>query len=811
MKTALAVFVLTALLCGSVQAAGDLVICIDTSGSMRFKLLPDGQNIPGSCADMMTVTPDPGGAHPPETRYRIAHDALFDIVQNLLSPMAEEGPVGAVHVVRFPDYGTATPQTFSATCVDNPFTSSPTCDDLYDSFLTTDLSISCIYGTPLKSGLGSSNAKLYPPSGACPSTPGVGKMILLICDGQPTDGWNPVDVAGDLQNLVCDDVQINAVGIGNYAANDYFDLLFQIAKERNGKFFGYVEPIPPLPQGSWQGTAFSNTANILTLLEKEFMNILGYQPYYEPAGFLSPGDQADFEFTVTPLDTGLVFAVHWEPGNDQDIAASIVLPDKTEIQDSAENLSGHYRVSRSDGSVYFMFFKRLIESNYGEWQLKLHAADANPGPVEYTYSVYTTSPLVVSSDFPRAVFKTGDYLNGKTSAKLRDELVKNVSVEVSFVKPENWRGDWISTEELSEEELRIIGEGMPTEEGKIARWAEDTPLIDRKCVYLQAIKGKAFTELFDEDVVTETLYDDGKHNDGAAGDGILNNNFLEAVTPGMYQVLYRITGTTADGSPFRRELFFHSYVEVNVQGDWQKSKISFKRLPDREGKAATRVLVKPIGILGHVPLPGKGEMIEIAPEHGSVHGALVDRLDGTYAQEIVYDPGLGKPNVFVAYGLEKFPPRRVVYVPEWQGIAYAGVLFLDNDLQFTDPKIWGIKIDRYLTDKWFLEAVFGVGEPKDNLGVKGTSYIFALNAKLSPYRSDRFRPFVVAGVGRLGFSGFTFDDGAFAANIGTGLDFALSDHVALGLEATDYIAFDLYGESVTHNLCVGGGVIIRFY
>jgi hypothetical protein len=815
MKTVLAVLVVMGTLYGSLHAAGDLVICIDTSGSMRFPLAPTATNPAATCADMISISPDPGGVHPPETRYRTAHTALFDIVGNLLVPMADEGPVGAVHLVRFPDYASAVPLAFSTTCSDNPFENSvsSSCVDIYDSFLTTNLAISCVHGTPLKSGLEESNKLLYPPAGGCPPTPGAGKMILLICDGEPTDGWNKADVSGDLQNRVCDDVEINAIGIGNYASNDYFSLLHQIATKRNGDFFGYIDPQPPpgVTPGTWPGTSFDNTANILAPLDKIFMNTLGYQSIVDPGGALAPGEQSDFEFAVTSLDTGLVFAIHWDPGDGRDIAANIVLPDSTEIPDYAEGLPGYYRVSRADGSIYFLFFNDLIRSNLGEWRLSLSADDDNPEPVEYNYSVYTRSPLVVDTEFARTSFKTGEYFSGKTRATLWDKPVKDIAVEVSFVAPTNWRGDWNSRQKLSEKELMTLGRGMPTEAGGIASWAEDTPLIDRKCAYLQVFRGQTFIELFDDDLVTRRLYDDGRHNDGMAGDGEFNSDFLKAVTPGMYQVLYTITGTTAEGVPFRREHFCHSYVDVNVEGDWEDSNISFKRLPSRDRLAATRVSVEFIGKTGHRPLPGKAGIIRIVPEHGSVDGPLVDRLDGTYTQEIVYDPRRGRPNVSVMYGRELFPARRVAYIPRWQIMAYAGPLLFDGDLPFTNPLIWGIKIDRYLSERWALEGVFGMGKPEDDLGVKGTLYVSALNAKLFLFQTDHLRPFVAFGVGHLQFRDFTTDDDAFASSVGAGLNFAFSEHVALGVEATDYVAFDLYGEDVTHNLYVGGGVVISFF
>lgn len=156
-KSSVLFITLLLIIARSIQAQQDLVICMNTSGSMRFQLLPGGTNIPGTCLDMESVTPDPGGVHPSTTRYQIARNALLDISCSLLAEMANEDEIGEVHVVRFPKYGFADPQTFTATC-DNPFENSPSsyCDDIFD-FITDTIYIECVHGEPLTDGLQESN------------------------------------------------------------------------------------------------------------------------------------------------------------------------------------------------------------------------------------------------------------------------------------------------------------------------------------------------------------------------------------------------------------------------------------------------------------------------------------------------------------------------------------------------------------------------------------------------------------------------------------------------------------------------------
>jgi hypothetical protein len=50
-----------------------------------------------------------------------------------------------------------------------------------------------------------------------------------------------------------------------------------------------------------------------------------------------------------------------------------------------------------------------------------------------------------------------------------------------------------------------------------------------------------------------TLYDDGQHQDGDAGDGEYANSFTRTQQAGTYHFLFRATGTSRDGQPVQRE------------------------------------------------------------------------------------------------------------------------------------------------------------------------------------------------------------------------------------------------------------------
>ena len=66
----------------SLHAQTSLVICFDTSGSMRYRLIPTL----GTCEYDLNPDEVSGNQHP-DTRYRIALEVLNSINTNLLSPL----------------------------------------------------------------------------------------------------------------------------------------------------------------------------------------------------------------------------------------------------------------------------------------------------------------------------------------------------------------------------------------------------------------------------------------------------------------------------------------------------------------------------------------------------------------------------------------------------------------------------------------------------------------------------------------------------------------------------------------------------
>lgn len=824
-------------LCGQINAMqNDLVICLDVSGSMRFPYLPAGAGGAGTCNEMLPIGVPAAsvGTHHVDSRYAKVHEALTEVFLMLEAlELAPGGGVGSVHVVRFPHVAPSPDEEtdpFPATCV-NPFSTSASVCEVTD-YITDDILIDCSsHGTPLAAALQVSNNLLHPLGPCLPGTAGdatgpLNKMVLLISDGQPTDLFNTVDngvINSQLGLNVCDDVQIHAIGIGNYTALNYFSLLNRIADRRRGRFYGYVPPGGAA--GSWSGgtTALpigdvdlnflAKTLDFLTDLKSHLAAMFGYGAIADPGTLLDPGQTKEFPFVITRLDTSLIFTLHWEDAR-RDVDAAIVLPNGQIIPDTSGDFDVGYSVRRGRRSTSFTFFNRFIAQQHGEWRLRLTGPQSEKDATFVIYSVFTRSDLRVNTEFARKSFKTGDFFSGKTSINFQNTRLTNAKVEVGYQAPENWRGNWNSQQKLTSAERRLIQTGIPDANGEIIPWSNELTLIERKFIYLNNLKNRQFFARFESGVNVAPLFDNGdsEDEDDNANDGVYNAKFFKLRTPGLHQVQYRISGETQDGTPFQRELYFHKFVDVNIEPIWENSKVKFKPLAGEGNRQRTRVTVKFQDKFGNLPLPPDSGIVQIdLDERGQKAGTLVNRLDGTYSQDFSYDPALGKPQVFVQYGEGKFPSRPVIFIPEKELVPGTKYLFLDDSLGMTNPVMAVFRYDWYLSTRWVLGMEAAVGPAKDRMDVKGTVLTSSLNLKLNLLTGDTFRPYVFGGASYLRFQGFSTDDQTVAGTLGLGAVIPLTLRLALSLEGADLIANDLYGFHWTHHFYAAIGIAYGLY
>jgi opacity protein-like surface antigen len=131
---------------------------------------------------------------------------------------------------------------------------------------------------------------------------------------------------------------------------------------------------------------------------------------------------------------------------------------------------------------------------------------------------------------------------------------------------------------------------------------------------------------------------------------------------------------------------------------------------------------------------------------------------------------------------------------------------LDIDTAFGFDAWGGYKFNKWIATELQLEYLNGFDAKILGIDIDGQAVTFGANLKLFPLASvlpDRVQPFVMAGPGftwlELDAGGFDADELDFSARFGGGIDFYLTDNIALqasssyvlstgDLDGTDYIS-----------------------
>jgi hypothetical protein len=134
------------------------------------------------------------------------------------------------------------------------------------------------------------------------------------------------------------------------------------------------------------------------------------------------------------------------------------------------------------------------------------------------------------------------------------------------------------------------------------------------------------------------LHDDGAHGDGEANDGDYANSFTDTTKEGTYTFRFRIEGTLADGSRFSR-LFVRS-TWVGVKPDPGATTMVWTTLGGLpSGQFGQLLTFTPKAANGELLGPFRHDVISITVSDGTLDRGLVDNLDGSYSQRVLYKGG----------------------------------------------------------------------------------------------------------------------------------------------------------------------------
>jgi Trypsin-like peptidase domain/von Willebrand factor type A domain len=432
--------------------------------------------------------------------------------------------------------------------------------------------------------------------------------ILLLTDGLQ----NTPPMIGDVEASL-GGTQLCVLGFGTEASLDGA-LLTRLARDHRGI---YTRAEDGLSLRKFFVLGFGNI----------FESGISMDPLHElPAGAV----EADpIELRVCG-ESRLTVVLGWERPVSR-LRLTLVTPGGTELTASTPGLVA----SSGDTWTFLRLPLPFGGERDGSWQIKVSRAGSDPElaaplPAErfFIASVIDGGPYLRPFATRRRYY-TGDTIN--PLVELRDPTGRHVHAEVTLEveSPRDGTGNVLARSGL-----------RPSRE-------VDGDVLDARASTLTALEAERDGPIIATTTRTFELFDDGEHDDGAIEpDGIFGNPLAE-LTASEGNYTFRAVAKFGDGCIATRESFWSAQVDVGI--DPGATTVTTTVLgAARDGRRQVRMTVTPRDAFGNYLGPGRMGQFEVAPTPGSeLAGALVDLGDGSYAHDVLWEPGSGPAGVII--------------------------------------------------------------------------------------------------------------------------------------------------------------------
>ena len=594
------------------------------------------------------------------------------------------------------------------------------------------------------------------------------KMIILLSDGKQNRGRDPLDVitSTDWPGAV----KVFSVGLGEDDIEP--ETIDRISSMTYGDF--RISPSPREIEGffceilcntSWklQNIPVNGTTAVVDGSKVAFIVI-----WDDPA--------VPVTFTITP------------PGG-----GGAITP--TSNPYSASGVTVNHHPAGAGENHAFYVINGIPESMYGDWQFtSLSATDVllkvvqDPAVIaEFSFDKieqFTGEPLILTA----RITEHGKPLTGLTDVKAR--LVRSPALAVGTLLSEN-----------------SPDTGYPATP---QRGADITPYRH----YLKGVmKAAGITSLSKTDPLSVILHDDGLAGDLRANDGIYTGAFNGASKEGSYSFKFDARGSSSAGYKFQRGEELSTYVNFKAQPDKTEIVAIAEKLESDSNRLITTVRVIPKDSFGAYLGPFKADLIGLELKHGTVSGAPVDNMDGSYTFT-VYRPVDSKLQVTAVIGDVIVADRQEIEPPEepdpgdgdqdaddeqFSGSLHAGLTLPVGDAgDFYDSGFSaGVDLEYQITPELSLVGILGYKWFQGGSSLIDDTYWFSGNLNLKASTDfDPLRLFVKGGPGfYVPESGSTRP----GFNIGGGVDYDIDanltaefglDYHYIDLEDGDFTFFD---------------------
>ncbi len=442
------------------------------------------------------------------------------------------------------------------------------------------------------------------------------RVVLLLSDGMENSPLflDPANGTPVYTMPTQPDIEVYAVGLG-LPENMNPDLLSWLALQRSQTAKGH----------------FNTTKEDWITLHKFFINILSdtFLTQYtvlDPVYHLGTGENVSIPVDIVDSDKGATFAVYWTDPSSQ-FLVELITPLGNVITPKNASLHG---VDYAMADLYTFYRVSFLpphqwhaEEQSGVWTLVITAIEAPPEKETLSVSVIAPSDLSFQPSVDQGLYTTGEPVHLRAELLERGRPVKDARVTVTVTEPTDGLGNILSQQIDFEPNTPLELE-----------WSKDsmaTPKFEKVAMLSQMWPGP----LIDYDSRSIRLFDDGLHDDGAAGDGVWANTYTGTTVEGVYTFTFLASGVSRLGEPTTREKTLSTMVEVR-DIDLRETDIDVERFFPQmlPGYIGYRVAVVPKDSFGNFVGPGHAWWISIEAPDADYVDELVDNNAGEYSRTI---------------------------------------------------------------------------------------------------------------------------------------------------------------------------------
>ncbi|MGB3341424.1 MAG: C25 family cysteine peptidase [bacterium] len=415
------------------------------------------------------------------------------------------------------------------------------------------------------------------------------RVILLVTDGKEnTEPWIEA-VEGDIINH---NATVYSLGLG-YSSGVNAGKLASLAMHTGGDY---------------------RITNDEIIFRKYFIEMLCGAVYWDvavdPVFTLSGQEMDSVAVPITALDNEVLFTAYWTKENNA-VEFDLRAPSGTTYKSN----SVHYTEKTRYSIYHFDLSEMKLEDRLGVWWMKVKSLSTDE-QIRVSASAFVRSPVKERTYFTEPFLYVGE--STVLTACLRDngQPITDAKVVAYYNSPSQSYGNM-----MFENRDKIVTDQVFKIQG-------DTLMpVEIKSQFLRKeLRGKFMRVKYD----TIALYDDGKHKDGAVGDGIYACEYKPQI-PGIYNFRIVASGKTEAGE-FTREWTELMRCEVDVSK--QHTHTDYKLVKKNVDGSSYLVTVVPKDKFGNFLGPGHDITILIPGLKGEQEIKLDDQATGIYSKEI---------------------------------------------------------------------------------------------------------------------------------------------------------------------------------